>query len=241
MKIAICDDDKYVTSEIERYILEIAKNKNWDIDIDVFFDGAELINYIEIGNNYDIIYLDIEMNQKDGVKTARELREQSNEVIIIYVTSHESFAIEVFEVDAFRFLTKPIDYNKFKKYLYDAVKKLEKRPDYFQCKYKKISYRIPLSEIQYFQSDKRVTYIITSTTEYKCYDRLNDIERKLCNSKNFFYRTHQSFLINPRYVRVYTYDSMELMDGTILAISERRRKQISELFCKLKGEDIVTD
>lgn len=122
MKIAICDDDKYVTSEIERYILEIAKEKEWDIDIDVFFDGAELINYIAKENNYDLIYLDIEMNEKDGVKTARELREQSNEAVIIYVTSHESFAAEVFEVDAFRFLTKPIEFNKFRRYLCDAKK-----------------------------------------------------------------------------------------------------------------------
>lgn len=239
MKVAICDDDKYTTSKIESDILQIAAEKKWDFDVDVFFDGEELVEYITAGNEYDLIYLDIEMNQKDGIKAARELREQSNDSIIIYVTSHESFAKDAFEVDAFRFLTKPIDYDKFKKYLEEAVKKIEKTSGYFYYKYKKASYRIPISEIQYFQSDKRITYIFTNENEYKCYDRLNDIEKRLCSCGNCFYRTHQSFLVNPEYVRKHKYDSIELMDGTVLTISEQRRKKVSELFCKLKGDDIV--
>lgn len=119
-------------------------------------------------------------------------------------------------------------------------KKLERTPTYFHWKYKKVSYRIPIVDIQYFQSDKRITYIITNNAEYKCYDRLNNIEKKLYDNNNYFYRTHQSFLVNPIYVKIYRYDSIELLDGTILTISERRRKQVSELFCKLKDEDIVT-
>ena len=96
-----------------------------------------------------------------------------------------------------------------------------------------------IDEIIYFQSDRRVTYIITSDGSKKCYGKLNDIEKKLVQSNTYFYRTHQSFLVNPRYVYRYIYDSMELMDGTTLTISENRRKSVNELFCMLKGEDII--
>ena len=105
--------------------------------------------------------------------------------------------------------------------------------------YNKISYRLPIEDILYFQSDRRVTYIITNDGSKKCYGKLNDIERRLVESDMYFYRTHQSFLVNPKYVTAYFYDSMELADGTTLSISENRRKRVSELFCMLKGEDII--
>lgn len=47
------------------------------------------------------------------------------------------------------------------------------------------------------------------------------------------------FLVNPKFVSIYSYDSMELMDGTTLTVSENRRKKVSNLFCALKGEDII--
>ena len=77
------------------------------------------------------------------------------------------------------------------------------------------------------------------TGSEKCYEKLNNIEKRLLESDIFFYRTHQSFLINPKFVSVYSYDSMELLDGTTLTVSENRRKKVNELFCALKGEDII--
>lgn len=127
------------------------------------------------------------------------------------------------------------------KYSFDEFQKIYSgvRPKYFQYQYNKISYRLPIEDIIYFQSDRRVTYIITNDGSKKCYGKLNDIEKHLVESDTYFYRTHQSFLVNPKYVTAYFYDSMELADGTTLSISENRRKRVSELFCMLKGEDII--
>ncbi|MFR0028389.1 MAG: LytTR family transcriptional regulator DNA-binding domain-containing protein [Coprococcus phoceensis] len=56
-----------------------------------------------------------------------------------------------------------------------------------------------------------------------------------------FYRVHQSFLVNPKYVKSYAYDHMELADGTVLTISENRRRKISEQFCSIKGDEIIVE
>ena len=239
LEIAVCDDEKFVAADIEKMLIDLSILMAVPLGIDVFFDGSTLVDYIKSGKCYDIIYLDIEMAVQNGVDAAREIRMFDNNVLIIYVTSHESFAKEVFEVSAFRFITKPIEKGIFKKYFIDATKKLIVQPKYFQYKYNKISYRLPIDEIMYFQSDKRLTYIITSNGSQKCYGKLNDIEKKLNASDIFFYRTHQSFLVNPKYVSMYMYDSMELIDGTTLTVSENRRKSVNKLFCMLKGEDIV--
>lgn len=238
-EIAVCDDEKIEAANIEKMLENISLSITNPLDIDVFYDGSTLVDYIKKGKRYDIIYLDIEMLHQNGVDAARCIRLIDKSVLIIYVTSHESFAKEVFEVDAFRFITKPIDQRIFKKYFYDAKKVITEHPQYFRYQYNKISHRLPINEIIYFQSDKRITYIITNSGSEKCYEKLNNIEKRLLELDIYFYRTHQSFLVNPKYVSVYSYDSMELIDGTTLTVSENRRKRVNELFCALKGEDII--
>lgn len=177
LEIAVCDDETLVAANIEMMLEELALKTATLITTDVFYDGSTLVDYIKQGNRYDIIYLDIEMLKQNGVDAARVIREWDKNVLIIYVTSHESFAKEVFEVSAFRFITKPIDKKLFSKYFEDAKKAIMGKPKYFQYKYNKISYRIPINEIMYFQSDKRITYIVTSSGSEKCYGKLNDIEK----------------------------------------------------------------
>lgn len=239
LEIAVCDDEKLTAANIEKMLEDLSRAMSIKINIDVFYVGSALVNHIKQGKRYDVIYLDIEMGKQNGVDTAKAIRMIDIKVLIIYVTIHESFAKEVFEVAAFRFITKPIDAQIFKKYFMDVKKEIMERPKYFQYQYNKISYRLSIDEIMYFQSDKRVTYIITKDDSKKCYGKLNDIEKRLRESNIYFYRTHQSFLVNPKYVRTYIYDTMELWDGTALTISENRRKKVSELFCALKGEDII--
>lgn len=231
IEIAICDDEIVITSKIENILEELSEEMGIKVEIDVFYDGKTLVNYIKDGKKYDLIYMDIEMREQDGISAASEIREIDKNVFLIYITSHESFAKDVFELNAYRFITKPIDLGIFRKY-FEAVKdELTIRPQYFRYQYNKVVYRISLDEIIYFQSDRRVTYIITENGSKKCYGKLNDIECRLLQSNIVFFRIHQSFLVNPQYIIAYFYDSMELRDGTTLSISENRRKKVSELFC----------
>ena len=117
LKIAVCDDETIAVANIEKMLEDVSSKVAENIEIDVFYDGSNLIEHVNRGYRYDIIYLDIEMAIKDGVDTAKAIRRIDANVLIIYVTNHESFAKKVFEVSAFRFITKPIDYEIFRKYL----------------------------------------------------------------------------------------------------------------------------
>ena len=240
MKIAVCDDEEIVTSDIEERLHVLSQKAGISIDIDVFFDGAALTDYILSQNaKYDLIYIDIEMKNENGVDAARKIRQFDKDVLLIYITNYESFAKEVFEVSAFRFITKPISENIFEKYFVSAVNEIMRAPHFFQYQYNKVHYKLLIDDIMYFQSDKRITYINTRAEVRKCYEKLNSIEQKLQQNGIYFFRIHQSFLVNPLYVEVYMYDSMHLRDGTILSISEKRRKTVNELYCKMKGDSII--
>lgn len=239
LKIAVCDDEIRMTSYIESLLLDCSREFDISVDVDIFYTGKALLEYIENNNKYDMLYLDIYLRNENGVEIARKIRMIDKKLIIIFVTNYEGFAKEAFEVDAYRFISKPISKSIFKKYFISAKDRIMKKPEFFQFHYNKVPYRIPLNKIVYFKSDKRITYIITENKIYKCYEKLNVIEDNLSNANIKFLRIHQSFLVNPNYLEIYMYDSIQLKDGTILSISKNRRNLVSAAYCKLKGEDIV--
>lgn len=109
LKIAICDDDVKMTGRLDTVLEEIAKRNFVKIDTEVFLDGGELEKAVEEKMYFDIIFLDIEMGDEDGITAARKIRETDRNVLIIYVTSHESYMQESFSVRPFRFVVKPIE------------------------------------------------------------------------------------------------------------------------------------
>ena len=70
LKIAVCDDEKIVTSEIEEKIYSVSSKMNVTVEVDVFFDGKTFVNYmINENKSYDLIYIDIEMMGQNGIET----------------------------------------------------------------------------------------------------------------------------------------------------------------------------
>ena len=119
MFAALCDDDKYITEEIKKLLLEYAKDNRITIDIDEFESGEELLNSEK---NYDIIVLDYQLGSTNGLTVAKELRKRNVLSSIIFLTSYPNFMIDAFEVNTFRFLLKPIDKSKFFKAIDDYIK-----------------------------------------------------------------------------------------------------------------------
>lgn len=108
INIAICDDDIVTTSKIENMLQNIAKRNFIQIDTEVFWNGESLAESVKAVNYFDIIFLDIEMGAEDGITVARKIRQIDKNVLIIYVTSHENYMKESFEVRPFQFLVKPV-------------------------------------------------------------------------------------------------------------------------------------
>lgn len=237
--IGICDDDEQFTGNLEMAVLEMAHNLETEIKTDVFWNGESLVNDIcKNGHRYDLLFLDIEMKDMNGIETAKKIREVDGSVLLVYITSHQEYAIEAYEVLPFRFLMKPLNYDIFRKYLLQAYTKLKAGKFYYEYKYGREYYKILIEDIYYFESNRRVIMIRNKYgKELKYYDKLNQIEKKLRDTSANFWRIHQSYLVNVRYIIKKAYDEIELVDGTILMISEDRRKEISEKYFDLIMEE----
>lgn len=117
LKIAICDDETILCKELKEKISKFYS----EYSIDTFHSGKELLR---CPNEYDIIFLDIEMPGEDGMETAKKLRSQNCKSYIIFLTSHTEYMPDAFKVKAFRFLAKPLDEEHLKEALADAQKEL---------------------------------------------------------------------------------------------------------------------
>ncbi|NCB94533.1 MAG: response regulator transcription factor [Clostridia bacterium] len=233
MRVAICDDDKYLCGSIERLLTGIGKREKIQMEIDAFFDGDTLLEGIEKDGSYDLIYMDIEMERVDGIEAARKIRQDDPYTIFIFVSSYESYCKQLFEVEPFRFLDKPIDEDIFDKYFMLAYKKATDREERFVFQIKKKLYQMPYKEIIYMESKIRVIYVHGKDREYRFYGKLNEVAEELDQEGKCFIRIQHSYLVNYQYIRSMNARSVELENGEILPISLDYKEHATQRYLEL--------
>lgn len=244
LKIAICDDDVKFTGTLEHMVIQAEGIMDIHIETEVFFDGDMLVKRFKEGSRYDIIFLDIEMKRMNGIAVARSIRKMDYSVLLIYVSGYEHYLKELFEVEPFRFLSKPIDNELFYRYFSDACQRVIETEEYYQYKYNKEIRKVLIRDIVYFESRSRIIYIFLKNGFVdRFYGKLNNVEKKLVEEKNFFLRIHQSFLVNYDYVRKINYSNMVLSIGDgkeiTLNISEDRQKEVRNQLCKTVAKKAI--
>ncbi|MBR1572474.1 MAG: response regulator transcription factor [Lachnospiraceae bacterium] len=123
-KIAIVEDEKECQSVLVDYLNQYEKERDVAIMPRIFNDGIDIMD--DYSADYDIIFLDIRMKHKDGMKTAQEIRQVDNDVIIIFITSLAQYAIEGYKVNASDFILKPVKYNQLQLTLDKALETIKK-------------------------------------------------------------------------------------------------------------------
>lgn len=122
MRLAIVDDEEVFRRKLADSIFSLYGRENASCFL--YSDGSEIIKSFENGFIPDAVFLDIEMKDLDGMSTAKKIREFSRDIPVIFLTSHTEMAMEGYEVDAFRFLGKPVDTDKLRQALKDLEKTL---------------------------------------------------------------------------------------------------------------------
>ena len=141
LKIAICDDDYNILLQLEKYLFYISEQENLSIDVEVFSDGELLRKELANGTVYDIIYMDIQMKNENGITTVQEIRKTDDATLVIYISSYERYAIELFPLDVYYFIRKPISKAEFIRVFLAANRRIAERNLYFTYSYKNSEYK----------------------------------------------------------------------------------------------------
>ena len=199
MQIAICDDEVFMVQILEEKIKKLLP----DAVIDKYLSGDELI---ASGSKPDILFLDIQMPGMDGMETAKVLRQDNEDMILIFVTAAEEYVFQAFDVGAFQYLVKPFSDEKLKEVVTKAVhnikrsSRLEKDEKYIMVQTAGSHIKIFLRDIVYAEVYNRKVIIHTRSTDIEYYGKLQELSDMAGTD---FFRTHRAYLVHFKYVEKY--------------------------------------
>ncbi len=214
-RFAICDDQPADLRFIATLVARWADATGHSAAIATFPSAeAFLLRYAE-DKAYDILLLDIEMGQMNGVALAKAVRAANKEVQIVFVTGYMEYIADGYDVEALHYLMKPVNEGKLCAVLNRAADKLKRNEQALLLDSRDEAVRIPLYEIHYLEV--RQNYVTIHAREEHVVKRpLGEIEKELDES---FFRVGRSFIVNLRYIRKITKTDVHLKSGAVIPLS----------------------
>jgi len=188
--IAVCDDEEYIHDEIRQFLEIYGEEKNVDYILNHFYSASELLSF---QLPFDILLLDIEMPEMDGIEAAFRLGNKGMDCKIIMLTCRVDRFKDAFKIGATRFVTKPIEKGELFEAMDDARMRMSGRGMVRVFRDGR-SYSVMQKEIVYIMADGSATKVFTEKCEYRSENALSRWEEQL--DKRIFFLCHRSYLVN---------------------------------------------
>lgn len=192
VKLLICDDNPIITEQIYHLIDKFAQNHK--ISFDITIDNCSE-NVLKKSESYDIIIIDIEMPGINGIKLSERLKSINPDIIVIVLTSFHNYLDSAMKIHVFRYLSKPIDKNRFYANLEDALDEYRMINKTIYISYKDEVHVIKTKDILYIENQKRGSIIYTKRGTFYTKKKLKELLQIICQ-KTFFVYSHNSILVN---------------------------------------------
>ena len=224
--VAIVEDDAADRECLVRYLDRLAPSVAEGVHVRAFSSGLDLLDAYP--DDLDVLLLDIEMPDLNGIEVARRVRDFDQRVSIVFVTNLYQFALEGYRVRAMDFLVKPLRYTSFRATMEKAFELTEKRrPRYVRLEFDKASRLVDITTITYVETQRKRLLIHTKGGDEYCSGPLRLLEEKL--APYGFASIHQSYLVNMKYVE-HVGQTTVVVAGDELPLSRHKRQQfITEL------------
>jgi len=236
--IAICDDEITIGAELERTLIEIFAQQKVKCEIDVFFSGESLCQKMETGVHYDLIFLDIEFakGEINGVEVGRLIRDvhQNHLASIIYISWEKKYALDLFDIQPFNFLVKPLDRGKID----EAIRKYLKISGLWagEFTYKKGHdiFKMQIKDIIYLESrDRKLILHLTGGRSEEFYGALKEAYTEQLQRFDFLF-IHAAYVVNYDYVTTVKYNQLFLSGSeTPLPISPNRKNEVRQRYMEI--------
>lgn len=219
INVAIVEDERVAADLVISYINRFEKEKGGKFKTFYFEDSVSfLANYT---SSFDIIFMDIDLPELNGMEAAKKIREKDSYVTLIFVTNMSQFAVKGYEVDAFDYIVKPVSYYNFILKLQRAIDNIKKKED------KKIvistdsgSACLMTSQIKYVEVMNHDLIFHCLDKKYTSYGSLRKVEEHLTG--NSFIRCNNCYLVNLRYVTAVNGLSV-VLDNETLQMSHTKK------------------
>ena len=235
IKIAVVDDDVTELNKLSEMFFRLSLEIGYDLSVETFSKSQDLMSRYD--KSYSILFLDIELDEADdnenGIKLAKKIRELDSDVMIIFITNLAQMAIKGYEVRAFDFIVKPINYGDFALKLRSALGYcIGSRSTNLKVATDKGFVVFSSDDLLYIEVEGHYIYYHTKEDTYKQKGSLKDIEEKLTDHS--FRRCNNCYLINLKYVNGVDGDDV-IVGSDRLKISRPKKKEFLQAIAEYMG------
>lgn len=216
MKIAICDDEPVFLKRIYGYLWQQP-----DCIVECFSSSDALLDNYKSGGRYDVLFLDIVMPPVNGIDLAKSIRQYDRSVILVFFTAYLEYAPAGYEVNAFRYLLKPVTEENILGVIRDIRARLENAT--LSIKTPECNLLLHIQDLQHLEADNKNTILHYKGDVIILRKGLSELESLLPAS--FFFRIHRKYIINLAYVREFDEAHVTLDSGRTFPVSRRNVKE----------------
>ncbi|MGN1421256.1 MAG: LytR/AlgR family response regulator transcription factor [Eubacterium sp.] len=230
MRIAICDDQQEYRKLIIQYVQFYFQEHLLDLETYEFGSGEELLSS---DKTFDIVFLDIEMNELNGIQTTKELNIRNKNTIIFIVTAYQKYLDDAMDLNVFRYIDKPIQAKRLYNGLDKAIDLINNNEITFKTRNDGIV-TIHKNDIIYVEVKRKIVYVNTTEKQYIAREKMDFFKENLTAS--YFAIPHISYVINFNFVKKFQRDNVQLKTGQIISIAPKKQTDIKKKFMKFMGE-----
>ncbi len=228
--IAVCDDSTADRQYIMNMLAEWAAVAGHSVCVSEFASAEQFLFEYEDKSDYDILLLDVEMGEMDGVTLAKKLRKVNETVQIVFITGYSDYISEGYEVAALHYLMKPVKQEKLFEVLCRAAEKVQKNEKQLLLESSGELFRIPLYQIRYV--DVQHNYVtVHATEEVTVKKTLGEIEGVLDDR---FFRVGRSAIVNLSCISRVTKTDIVLQDGTLISLPRGAYEKVNRAIIEMK-------
>lgn len=237
IRVAICDDFPETVTQVNEYLVEYQQLRDVKLDIKSFYNAEELWEYLR-RNPCDLIILDIELVEMNGVELGHLIRTElkDNIIKIVYISAKNCYDRQLFDVQPLNFLQKPIDKEKLFKMVDLTAELLSSRDRVFVFESKQGTFRMKFNDILYFESFDHYFKIETKSGDYEFKSTLAEIMEQISDSR--FIQVHRSYIINYDNTSHIKYEEITMLNGDVISISRDRRNEVRKIISELEMVNI---
>lgn len=229
LSVCICDDEPTLCQDLKEKLQRYRSAE--EINIIEYHDTSELL---ESSFYFDVVFLDIRFNGEDlGIETARRMRQKNIDSIIIFLSNMEQYALSGYEVDAFRYLLKPIKYEKLVEVMDAALDKIDAKKKKISVVSNSENVLIKISEIEYIESTARRRYIYTAKDKISTWETMTDLFSRLPEHK--FAYLQKGFVCNLSIIDRVKNNMVTLKNGKQVPLSRNYKHDFLIAFNRYVG------